>query len=65
MKLPMACGPKRWSYKGESGTRATTQLKSTVQGGVGTAEEHEFLLTHYQADSVGWGTPFLLVPEAT
>jgi len=37
----------------------------TAQGGVGTAEEHEFLLDHYQVDSVGWGTPFLLVPEAT
>lgn len=40
-------------------------LKITVQGGVGTAEEHEFLLEHYQVDSVGWGTPFLLVSEAT
>ncbi|ASV29448.1 hypothetical protein [Maribacter cobaltidurans] len=40
-------------------------LKITVQGGVGTAEEHEFLLENYQVDSVGWGSPFLLVPEAT
>ena len=40
-------------------------LKITVQGGVGTAEEHAFLLQNYQVDSVGWGTPFLLVPEAT
>ncbi|WP_394776879.1 hypothetical protein [Flavobacterium sp.] len=40
-------------------------LKITVQGGVGTAEEHEFLLENYKVDSVGWGTPFLLVPEAT
>jgi hypothetical protein len=40
-------------------------LKITVQGGVGTAEEHNFLLDHYNVDSVGWGTPFLLVPEAT
>ena len=40
-------------------------LKFTVQGGVGTANEHEFLLDNYQVDSVGWGTPFLLVPEAT
>lgn len=38
-------------------------MKLTVQGGVGTAEEHHFLLQHYQVDSVGWGTPFLLVPE--
>ena len=41
------------------------ELKITVQGGVGTAEEHQFLLDHYQMDSVGWGSPFLLVPEAT
>jgi len=41
------------------------ELKITVQGGVGTAEEHEFLLDQYKVDSVGWGSPFLLVPEAT
>lgn len=41
------------------------ELKITVQGGVGTAEEHEFLLDFYNTDSVGWGSPFLLVPEAT
>ncbi len=40
-------------------------LKITAQGGVGTAEEHQFLIDHYQVDSVGWGTPFLLVPEVT
>lgn len=40
-------------------------LKITAQGGVGTAEEHQFILNHYNVDSVGWGTPFLLVPEAT
>jgi len=40
-------------------------LKITVQGGVGTAEEHQFLLQNYSVDAVGWGSPFLLVPEAT
>ncbi|WP_322550043.1 hypothetical protein [Flavobacterium psychraquaticum] len=40
-------------------------LKLSVQGGVGTAEEHQFLLDHYNMDAVGWGSPFLLVPEAT
>lgn len=44
---------------------APLALKITVQGGVGTAEEHDFLLEYYNLDSVGWGTPFLLVPEAT
>lgn len=41
------------------------EIKVTAQGGVGTTDEHDFLLKHYQVDSVGWGTPFLLVPEAT
>lgn len=41
------------------------EMKITVQGGVGTSEEHDFLLNTYQVDSVGWGSPFLLVPEAT
>jgi hypothetical protein len=41
------------------------RTKITAQGGVGTAEEHSFILDHYNVDSVGWGSPFLLVPEAT
>ena len=41
------------------------KFKISAQGGVGTADEHQFLLEHYQVDSVGWGSPFLLVPEAT
>ena len=40
-------------------------IKVTAQGGVGTSEEHDFLLDYYGVDSVGWGSPFLLVPEAT
>jgi hypothetical protein len=40
-------------------------IKYTVQGGVGTSSEHQFLLKHYEFDAVGWGSPFLLVPEAT
>jgi len=40
-------------------------ISITVQGGVGNFEEHSFLLNNYNVDSVGWGTPFLLVPEAT
>ncbi|MFN4764179.1 hypothetical protein ACKGJN_13705 [Gillisia sp. Q332] len=38
-------------------------LKITAQGGVGTAKEHNFLLDYYNLDSIGWGTPFLLVPK--
>ena len=41
------------------------EITITAQGGVATAEEHNFLIDHYKLDTVGWGTPFLLVPEAT
>ncbi len=37
----------------------------TVQGGIGTASENNFLLKHYNVDATGWGSPFLLVPEVT
>lgn len=40
-------------------------LRVTVQGGIGTAEEDAFLVEHYNLDGTGWGSPFLLVPEAT
>ena len=45
--------------------KESLEVKFTAQGGVGTAEEHEFLLKYYELDSVGWGSPFLLVPEVT
>ncbi|MDH5371667.1 MAG: hypothetical protein OEX97_01845, partial [Acidimicrobiia bacterium] len=41
------------------------ELRITVQGGIGTADEHRQILAHYDVDSAGWGTPFLLVPEVT
>ena len=41
------------------------QMKITVQGGIGTANENEFLMEHYDLNGTGWGSPFLLVPEAT
>ncbi len=40
-------------------------IKISAQGGIGTYEEHQFLCNYYGVDSTGWGTPFLLVPEAT
>lgn len=58
-----------WKSALEQKRKMTTseplETRISVQGGVGTSEEHEFLLTTYNADSVGWGSPFLLVPEAT
>ncbi|MBK9636509.1 MAG: hypothetical protein IPO63_01310 [Bacteroidetes bacterium] len=40
-------------------------LSFTAQGGIGTSEEHKNLLEYYQLNSLGWGSPFLMVPEAT
>ncbi|MCK4870384.1 MAG: hypothetical protein KAS93_04660 [Gammaproteobacteria bacterium] len=39
------------------------KVSITAQGGIGTNDEHMFLLGKYNLDAVGWGTPFLLVPE--
>jgi hypothetical protein len=51
--------------KGKPYPEEPMELRVTAQGGVGTAEEHDFLLDEYNLDSVGWGSPFLLVPEAS
>ena len=40
-------------------------MKISAQGGIGTSEEHNFLLSYYKMDATGWGSPFLLVPEVT
>lgn len=50
--------------KGKQTTNNIEQ-RITAQGGIGTAEEHQFLLNYYELDAAGWGSPFLLVPEAT
>ena len=39
------------------------RIAITAQGGVGTVREHTFLLRRYGLQSIGWGSPFLLVPE--
>lgn len=41
------------------------ELKITAQGGIGTSDENNFLIDYYNLDATGWGSPFLLVPEAT
>ncbi len=56
---------KALSAKGEYAGTLPEDFRVTVQGGVGTAAEHNFLLDYYGVNSVGWGTPFMLVPEAT
>lgn len=56
---------KALEAKGRSTNSDQLTFKLSVQGGVGTSQEQDFLLKYYSIDSVGWGTPFLLVPEAT
>lgn len=51
--------------KGYPVLKEVPELKLTAQGGLGTAVENKFLLDHYKLDATGWGSPFLLVPEAT
>ena len=38
-------------------------VRITVQGGIGTTEEDNFLRQYYNVDGTGWCTPFMLVPE--
>ena len=51
--------------KGKKAFTYSHLTKISVQGGIGTTQEDRFLREYYNVDSTGWGTPFLLVPEAT
>lgn len=51
--------------KNQPGFETPPLVSFSVQGGIGTNQEDLFLHEYYQMDSTGWGTPFLLVPEAT
>ena len=55
-----ALADRGWSVNNEP-----HEMGITVQGGIATALEDEFLLRYYMIDRTGWGTPFLLVPEVT
>ena len=55
-----ALADRGWSVNNEP-----HEMGITVQGGIATAVENEFLLRYYMIDRTGWGTPFLLVPEVT
>ncbi len=55
-----ALADRGWSVNNEP-----HEMGLTVQGGIATARENEFLLRYYMIDRTGWGTPFLLVPEVT
>lgn len=51
--------------KGRKGFHQPHPMNISVQGGIGTAAEDAMLHDYYGVTSTGWGTPFLLVPEAT
>lgn len=51
--------------KGQPQLPEAETIKITYQGGIGTGAEDSFLRNYYQLDGTGWGSPFLLVPEAT
>ena len=54
-----------WLAKGLLTEKIKPELWISAQGGIGTAKEDTFLRQHYNLVSTGWGSPFLLVPEAT
>ena len=51
--------------KGRKGFTQPHSISISVQGGIGTAKEDAMLHDYYGITSTGWGSPFLLVPEAT
>jgi len=63
-KEQLALCQEVWIEKGNELLKDSKQ-KITVQGGLGTSNERAFLEDHYTIDGTGWGSPFLLVPEAT
>ncbi len=52
-----------WDYPEDDSEVASARI--TVQGGIGTNGEMRRLLEDFKMDATGWGSPFLLVPEAT
>lgn len=44
---------------------ADNEPRITVQGGIGNSGEARRLLQDFEMDATGWGSPFLMVPEAT
>jgi hypothetical protein len=52
-----------WDYPEDVSDVANSRI--TVQGGIGTNGEMRRLLEDFEMDAAGWGSPFLLVPEAT
>ncbi|MEK9657467.1 MAG: hypothetical protein VW378_03730 [bacterium] len=56
---------ERIKHMGKVLLKECPSIDFTVQGGIGTHCEHQFLLEYYKTTRNGWGTPFLLVEEVT
>jgi hypothetical protein len=56
---------KNLADKGQNVYLEYPTMRVTVQGGIGTHAEDAMLQDHFQTQGTGWGSPFLLVPEAT
>ena len=54
-----------WKGKNLRVPGAPFTLRVTAQGGIGTAAEHEMLISQYGVDATGWATPFLLATDVT
>jgi hypothetical protein len=52
-----------WTYPEEVVEKSNIEM--TVQGGIGTSGEDLRMRKDFGANGTGWGSPFLLVPEAT
>ncbi len=63
LKEQLALCQEEWKTRGIQLTEPYQRI--SVQGGLGTAQERQMMETNYGMDATGWGTPFLLVPEAT
>jgi len=50
--------------KGKSAPLDSLDFRLTAQGGIGTTAEDAFLKRYFGLISTGWGSPFLLVPDA-
>ena len=50
--------------KGKPAPLNALDFRLTAQGGIGTFAEDSFLKRYYGVASTGWGSPFLLVPDA-
>jgi hypothetical protein len=63
-QLRASCA-KALTQRGLTPDNLPHDVRITVQGGIGTADEDRLLREVYGADGTGWATPFMLVPEVT